>query len=125
MDHEAYESQMIDGVNRNADASSKPTKEVLEGGTQKKQRLSSRIGQHVRVLFTGFKNMIVGALTLGLFLVAIAGFWLVSRDDGYTAVGDFIISCFTFVIAIASMYFLGIPKKGKRRGGKYEKDISV
>ena len=75
------------------------------------------LGKYARVLLVGFQYMIAGTLTIGLLTVTVMGFCLVSRDSGYVAVFDFIVSCFMLVVSIASMYLLGIPRK--RRGGKY------
>lgn len=69
------------------------------------------------ILLAGLKYMITGTLTLGLFVIAIVGFCLVSRDAGYTAVADFIVSCIALTAAVACMYFLGLPRK--RNGGRY------
>lgn len=76
------------------------------------------VGKIAPVLFTGLKYMITGTLTVGLFVVAVAGFCLVSRDVGYVAVADFLASCIALVVAVACMYFLGLPRK--RKGGRYE-----
>ena len=78
------------------------------------------VGHYARVLLVGLKYTIIGTLTTALIAASIAGFCLVSSDGGYLAVFDFIVSCFALIIAIASMYFLGIPKRGNCRGGKYE-----
>ena len=75
------------------------------------------LGQYVRILLVGFKYMIGGTLTIGLLTVAVMGFCMVSRDSGYVAVFDFIVSCFMLAVSIASLYLLGIPRK--HRGGKY------
>lgn len=74
-------------------------------------------GKIAPVLLTGLKYVITGTLTLGLFVVSIAGFYLVSKDSGYIAVFDFFISCFTLAVAVACMYLIGLPKK--QRGGRY------
>ena len=75
------------------------------------------IGHHTRILLLGLRNTVIGTLTVGMFVMSIAGFWLVSRDKGYVAVLDFICSCIALAFAVASMYFQGSPRKS--RGGRY------
>ena len=75
------------------------------------------VGKIAPVLLAGLKYMITGTLTLGLFATSIAGFYLVSKDSGYVAVLDFIASCLVLAVAVACMYFIGLPKK--QRGGRY------
>ena len=75
------------------------------------------ISRYAKVLFYGLKHMVLGVLTMGLFVTTFAGFSLVSRHSGYVAVFDFIISCFLLIVSVVSMYLLGRP--GKRRGGRY------
>ena len=75
------------------------------------------IGHHAWILLMGLHHMVTGTLAVGLFVTAIFGFCLVSSDNGYVAVFDFICSCITLACAVASMYFLGSPRK--RRGGQY------
>lgn len=75
------------------------------------------IGHHARILWTGVKYMIGGTITIGLLFAAVIGFCLVTRDGGYAAVIDFLISCFLLSVAVAGLYFMGLF--GKRRGGHY------
>ena len=77
------------------------------------------ICQHSRILFSGFKRMIFGALTAGLFAIALYGFYLIPSEDGYAAVTDFVASTATLVVAVACTYAQGTFRKtkGERRGG--------
>lgn len=85
--------------------------------TKEKNDLLIAVGHHARILFNALKRMVFSALTIVLFVIAIAGFCLVAREDGYIAVFDFICSCATFAVAVVGMYFLGNPRK--TRGGRY------
>ena len=77
------------------------------------------IGHHTRILFTGFKRMIYGTLTIALFAVAAFGFVTIATEEGYAAVFDFVASIATIIVAVANMYVLGSTKKTKseRKGG--------
>ena len=77
------------------------------------------IGLHTRILFSGIKRMVFGALTAGLFAVSLYGFYLIPREGGYAAVVDFIASLATLIVAVACTYTQGTFRKtkGERRGG--------
>ena len=75
------------------------------------------IGRHAWILFTALKRMIMSTSVLGLFVISFMGFDLVSKEGGYAAVFDFILSCFLFAVAVAGMYLLGNSRK--TRGGRY------
>ena len=85
--------------------------------TKSEFRRKMIISNLTRILLAGLKYMIAGTLTLGMLVVSVFGFCLVSKDGGYVAVFDFIVSCFLLAASVASIYLLGIPRK--RRGGKY------
>lgn len=78
------------------------------------KKMLHKVAQHTWILFTGLKCMIISTLAVGLFAFAVYGFCTVSTESGYAAVIDFGISCSTLAMAVASMYYLGIP--GKNRG---------
>lgn len=73
------------------------------------------IGHHGKILAKGFIRMMFGAATAGLFAMAIYGFIMISTEDGWTAVCEFIASTATVVVAMSCMYAQGGVKK--RRGG--------
>ncbi len=75
------------------------------------KKMLHNVAHHAWILFTGLKRMIISTLTVGLFALAIYGFCTVSTENGYAAVTDFIVSCFTFITAVLGMYYLGIPRK--------------
>lgn len=77
------------------------------------KKMLHTINRHTWILFTGLKCMIISTLAVGLFAFAIYGFCTVSTENGYAAVIDFGISCSTLAMALASMYYLGLPRKVK------------
>ena len=85
----------------------------------KLKRMLTEVGLHSRIFFSGFKRMVFGAMTAGLFAVAIYGFCLIPSEDGYAAVVDFSTSIATLVVAFACTYFQGTFRKtkGERRSG--------
>lgn len=68
---------------------------------------------HGKILLRGFIRMVFGALTAGLFALAVFGFVMVSSESGWTAVCDFIASTAMAVIAVTCVYIQG----GKRKRG--------
>ena len=82
-----------------------------------KKGLLITVRHHALILLNALKRMVFSTLTISLFVIAISGFCLVAREDGYLAVFDFICSCAAFAVAVASMYFLGNPRN--TRGGRY------
>lgn len=55
--------------------------------------------------------MLHSTLIAGLFVMSIVGFTLVTMDNGYTAVFDFVVSCITLVLALGNTYLIGIKRK--------------
>ena len=82
-----------------------------------KKDLLITVCHHALILLNALKCMVISTLTISMFVTAIAGFCLVAREGGYVAVFDFICSSVILVLAVASMYLLGNPRK--TRGGRY------
>lgn len=80
----------------------------------------TNIGQHFRILLTGFKNMVTGVVTLCLFSGAAYGFYTTESEDGYAAVCSFIVSLVLLAIGVVGLYVLGSTKKAtkERKCGK-------
>lgn len=55
--------------------------------------------------------MLYSTLIAGLFVVSILGFTFVTKDDGYTAVVDFVVACIMFAVALGATYLIGIKRK--------------
>ena len=75
------------------------------------------IAVHARVLGKGFVRMLVGAATACIAGLGIYGFAVVSRETGYAAVGDFLLSVLAMVLAVAGVYLMGgsCKKKGAKK----------
>ena len=85
------------------------------------KKTMAAIARHTRILFSGFKRTLFGALTTGLFAVSIYGLSTIPNEDGYVAVLDFVAAIATLTVAVACMYFQGTFRKTvseKRGGGK-------
>ena len=74
-----------------------------------------QIKSHTCILARGIFRILCGTLTAGLFVVSILGFILVTIEDGYAAVFDFIVSFATFTIALANTYMIGIKRKDGKK----------
>ena len=66
---------------------------------------------HCRCLLKGFFRMMFGALTTGLFALAIYGFIMITSESGWLAVSDFVAAIATSVVALSCMYAMGGPRK--------------
>ena len=73
---------------------------------------------HGKILWRGFKRMLYGAATAGLFGIAIYGFIVIPKEVGYIAVCDCVGAIATMLTALACLYHQGC---GKKRKGGYEK----
>ena len=84
------------------------------------KKLLGLIGHHTKVLLTGLTRVIYGTLTAGALAVAIYGFLTIPHEGGYAAVGDFVASVATMIVALSCTYALGINRKIKaeRKGNK-------
>lgn len=66
---------------------------------------------HSRCLLKGFIRMMFGALTSGLFALAIYGFIMITSESGWVAVSEFVAAIATSVVALACMYAMGGSRK--------------
>ena len=73
----------------------------------------TRIGQHSRILLTGFMNMIIGVVTTSLFAGATYGFYTTASANGYNAVANFIVSLVILALGFVGLYILGSTKERK------------
>lgn len=69
-----------------------------------------------KILLKGFLRMMYGALTAGLFAMAIGGFIMITSVSGWVAVTEFIASVCTATVAVTCMYAIGggVKKEAKR-----------
>lgn len=114
MDHEAYESQMIDTVNRNAEEKNRQAG-TAETPVAKKKLLTKA---DVKALKHGGKRVLVALFTTILFILSIVSFIAVATAKGYVAVILFISGIVLLVWAFIFLYAQGITKI-ESRGGRY------
>ena len=106
MDHEAYENQMIDGVNRNAEEKSK---QVEIGSSEHLAKVIPLFTKKdSRVLSRGFKCAILALITAASFVFSVAGFITTAMVPGYLAVALFIVSLLMLGCAVILLYALGL-----------------
>lgn len=70
---------------------------------------------HGSIFIRGIGRTLYGAVIAGLFGISLYGLISIQSEAGYTAVFDFIASIATLMVALCSVYLLGVNKK---RGGK-------
>ena len=101
MDHEAYEQQMIDAVNRNAEEKSKQFKTGTPAGKviTKWDKTTLMIGL-IRTLFA--------LVTAAMFALSVIGFVAVATTPGYLAVALFIASLVALGCVFVFIYAQGI-----------------
>ena len=71
---------------------------------------------HARILCRGFLRTVYGALIAGLIAMAIYGFVSASKEAGWDAVFDYVVSAVLLLESIGNMYFMGRLKKNGARG---------
>ena len=84
------------------------------------RKMVNSVAHHTRILFSGFKRTLLGALTAGLFAISIYGLLSIPNEDGYIAVMDFVAAIATLVVAVTCTYAQGTFRKtvGEKRGGR-------
>lgn len=75
-----------------------------------------RVKFHARILWRGFFRTVYGALIAGMIAMAIYGFVSATKEAGWEAVFDYIVSAVLLIEAIGNMYFMGRWKKNGARG---------
>lgn len=66
---------------------------------------------HVRIVWKGFYRTLCGTSIAALLAVSVYGFMVVSTENGWAAVTDFILS--VGVLAMSSVFIYGMGKGGK------------
>lgn len=79
------------------------------------KRFMKNVRFHGLVLLKGMMRMLFGTATAGLLALAIYGFVMVGTEDGYMAVGDFLVSMATVAVVGICMYAMGCGKKGAKK----------
>lgn len=84
----------------------------------KKVNFNKVLGQvkfHSSIVLKGFIRTVYGALVAGLLAVAVYGFISINGEAGYVAVGDFVASTATLVVAMFNVYCMGMKKRGGKK----------
>ena len=84
----------------------------------KKFNFNKILGQvkfHSSIVLKGFIRTIYGALVAGLLAIAVYGFISIRGEAGYLAVGDFVASTATLVVAMWNVYAMGMKKRGGKK----------
>ena len=76
----------------------------------------ARFKFHARILWRGFLRTVYGALIAGLIAMAIYGFVSASKESGWDAIFDYVVSAVLLLESIGNMYFMGRLKKNGARG---------
>ena len=80
------------------------------------KKMSQYIAYRSKILFRGFLKTLFGAFMTALMVAGCYGLFVVPKEGGYVAVGDFLASVCIINIAIGGMYFMGRPvKKGAKK----------
>ena len=104
MNHEAYEKQMIDAVNRNAEEKSKQFKAGTPDG-----KVITKWDK--TTLMMGLIRTLFALITTGLFAISVIGFVAVATTPGYQAVALFITSIAALGCGFVFLYAQGILGK--------------
>ncbi len=94
MDHNAYEKEMIDGVNRNAD--------------ERVQYADAHKSTDAKTLWRGFKRMLLAIITATMFALSVYCFIATATVTGYWAVALFLSAIVLMFFAFTLLYAQGI-----------------
>lgn len=109
MDHEAYENEMMDAINRHG-----------EEAAEKEVKLNRVVTKNdARTVVRGLKRTLLALLTAALFAIAVLGFIVVAKAPGYLAVVLFFASVLALICSFILLYAQGITLKGtEERAGE-------
>lgn len=99
MDHEAYESEMMDAVNRHKDEANKKVEIKWNQVVNKND---------AKVFTRGLKRTLLALLNAATFAIAVIGFITVAKATGYGAVLLFFTSLILLVASFILLYAQGI-----------------
>lgn len=83
--------------------------------TENIKRAMGQAKFHAKIALRGLARTIWGALVAGLIGIAVYGFTAIGKENGYAAVGDFVTSCATLVVALVNVYQMGCKRKGGKK----------
>ena len=110
MDHEAYENQMIDGVNRHAEERT-PFAGNFEITPVAKKSVFTKTD--LVALKQGFRRTLLALLTAILFGLSVYTFIAVATSTGYLAVAFFLLAIVLLILAFICLYAQGITFVGR------------
>ena len=110
MEFDAYEEQMINVVNRNAEEKSKCSESgTPDSAAKPKQKLFTKTDS--AALKLGLKRMMVALFTAILFAISILGLIITAIAQGYLAVLLFLASIVVLGCAFIFLYAQGLTNK--------------
>ena len=115
MDHEAYENEMIDSVNRHAEEKCQYADAFESTVTAKKSVFAKT---DVETLKLGLKRMLLAIGTAALFALSVLCFILVATAEGYWAVIVFFAALVFAVCGFIFLYAQGITHVGSKGDNK-------
>ena len=98
MDHEAYENEMIDAINRHCE-------ETVDESVKLNKVVTKN---DAIVVIRGLKRTLFALLTIALFAISALGFITVASVQGYMAVVLFFASILGLVFAFVLLYAQGV-----------------
>lgn len=113
MNHEAYENQMLDGVNRHAE---EKTQHTGTAKTPVAKRLLTKAD--AQALKQGLKRVLFALITAATFALAVFCFIAVTWSRGYWAVALFLGASFLTIWTITLVYAQGITVNERQGDGK-------
>jgi hypothetical protein len=111
MDHEAYEKEMIEAINRHHDEV--PTKEPVAANWSMVMNKND-----TRTVVRGLKRTLLALLTATLFAISVIGIITVATVPGYAAVLLFFASILGLAAAFVLLYAQGITHIGRKGDSK-------
>ena len=103
-DHDVYEKEMIDMVNRHAEDKSQNS--TPQSTVVAKTKVFTK--RDVISLGRGLKRMIIALITAFLFALSVFSFFLVAKAPGYWAVVVFFGAVVLLIVAFTLLYAQGI-----------------
>lgn len=104
MDHEVYENEMIDAINRHGETAANEAVKLKRDPILNKD--------DARAVTRGLKRTLLALLTAALFAIAVLGFIVVAKVHGYLAVVIFFASVLALICSFILLYAQGITLKG-------------
>jgi hypothetical protein len=117
MDHEAFEKEMIDGVNHNCEEKRKQHNISYPETKVSKKMVSLLNKNDKRILVMGIKRTLLALLTAAMFALSVICFVAVATTPGYLAVALFFMGLVTMGCAFVLLYAQGIINKTHYESG--------